>query len=281
MNGVTPRREYLQALRDQTPNWSDAIPPNPIILERRLLVLVNRLTVAYSHVAAGKWISWGHVFPIQHEDLMARLKTTVYYLCSHTHTPTEEEIVSACKVNGFYIEAMQASGDRPYDEFRLLDHDAIQRAVLAQQLTPFYDFALQADTYFSQDEVTKAVLMIVVALEGAHGAFVRRELGKRLKDANDSESTINQYVREIGFHSLIQTTPYLLMDGPNCPTADELEMVKTAVEFRNAVMHQLVAKGKARMHKYDESELRKAYRATWNVYRKFTTILDRDEKVSE
>ncbi|MEW6068409.1 MAG: hypothetical protein AB1610_08985 [Nitrospirota bacterium] len=135
----------------------------------------------------------------------------------------------------------------------------------------FYEFAQRAKNRMVDRDFPGGLLMIVVALEGVHAAFLRKHLSRLLPmDERRSSKLISDFLREQGFYVLVQLTPHLFLPAAHRPSPDVLEECLNGINMRNAIMHALTdSKGRYKIKGYKNIEVNNAYSAVFKVYECF------------
>lgn len=91
----------------------------------------------------------------------------------------------------------------------------------------FYEFTFLAASRVEEHDLQVALLMAVVALEGAHAAFVRTVLGPKLSGlVKDEAGVVNGYLRDVGFYFTNIISASLLLEEADRPSPGAIEQCR-------------------------------------------------------
>src|SRR5207247_971921 len=140
------------------------------------------------------------------------------------------------------------------------------------------EVAFRAKSLMVQGDFTGALLMAVVALEGAHAAFLGTALMNQLGPLGDSaQRVVDDLLREQGMYTLCQLTPFLFMSPAERPAPDALTRSLEGITMRNAIMHSLRKKGKYKARLYNSAQMSDAFSAVLKVYEAYVSALETRE----
>lgn len=243
---------------------------------------LNQWINAYSRVLGTLW--GGKLLHLLTDiEFFDRLKWEITIYCPAASKFDDEDILKIfdIKADKEFLNVEQLTGDLfDLDTAQL---DGVQNALRTQKEYIFYDFAFQAKTRMGARDFVGALLMAVIALEGAHAAFIRHTLSTRLqpdKEKDEVSRLINDLLREQGLYTLYQLTPFLLMEEYERPGGNILKECGKGIQIRNDIMHALTDnKGRYKLHKHKNIDLTQAYSSVLIVYNSYVTALEKRLRV--
>lgn len=171
-------------------------------------------------------------------------------------------------------------GDWPADKVA-----GIEQAIRQQDQFIFYEFAFESKSRMVDREFVPALLYSVVALEGAHAAFVKQSLQAKfafVENERDRSRLVEEHaerlLREAGLTTLYQLTPFLFMEQDERPTLEELEECGKGISIRNEIMHSLAKKGQYKLRNRTPEDLTDAYEAVLKVYDRYRAAVEKRNK---
>jgi hypothetical protein len=181
---------------------------------------LNAFLVAY-HSATGQMTGGSHLHKLSDMDFFDNLRWELTILCPENHHFDDEELLQCfdLKPERGIRAGEQSTGqldDLPEETFAQFDN-AISH--YADYL--FYELAFEAKSRMFERDFVGALLLAVVALEGAHAAFLRYSLTQKLPTDKANE-LIENLLRDAGLYNLYQVTPFLLMDDQERPSVEQL-----------------------------------------------------------
>ena len=150
-----------------------------------------------------------------------------------------------------------------------------------QQKYIFYEFAHQAITERANDNLPVALIMSMIALEGAHSALLHSTIPDRLPASiknSDARGYVDRLLRDQGIYALLQVSPYLFLDRELQPDPDLVKSCLNAMEMRNAIMHAKTRRGRPTIRAYDDSQYRNAIDSVLRLYKIFADAVGRAEQ---
>lgn len=140
----------------------------------------------------------------------------------------------------------------------------------------FFEFAVEAKRRMARNDVLTALLYAVIALEGAHAAFLRlavADLFTATADEDARAKLIDAYVDDVlkasGVYKTNQLTPTLFMAEHERPSAADMAGCETGIQMRNEIMHSKVKKGQYVIRNRSTQDFRQAYEAVLRVYDRY------------
>ena len=148
-----------------------------------------------------------------------------------------------------------------------------------QEAYVYYELAFEAKSKMVAGDYMGALLFSVAALEGAHAAFVQRELGSRLP--GDLKYLVGEFLRELGMSLCNQITPYLFMEERERPNEETINKSTFALKIRNEIMHSLKNKrGEYRIRTRNNKEISEAYSAVLKTFACYIAALKKRPEVT-
>jgi hypothetical protein len=235
---------------------------------------LNAFLVAY-HSATGQLFGGKHLYKFSDLHFLESLRWELTILCPEDHHFEDKELLEICDL-------------KPEKEIRLLEQLTGQLDDLLPEVTIsrlgdsishyadylFYEIAFEAKVRMIERDFIGALLLSVVALEGAHAAFLRSSLKQKLP-TDKADQLIENLLRDAGLYNLYQVTPFLLMDDQERPSIDQLEACGRGITMRNEFMHARVKGGQYKIRNRTPSDILNAYSSVFQVYQSYVSALEK------
>lgn len=235
---------------------------------------LNAFLVAY-HSATGQLFGGKHLHKLSDMHFFDNLRWQLTILCPEDHHFQDEELLEIfdLKPEKEIRECDQFTGE--LDD--LLPEVTISR--LGDSISHyadylFYEMAFEAKVRMIERDFIGALLLSVVALEGAHAAFLRSSLTQKLPTDN-ADQLIANMLRDAGLYNLYQVTPFILMDDQERPSIAQLEACGRGITMRNEFMHSLLKRGEYKIRNRTPSDISNAYSSVFQVYQSYVSALER------
>ena len=239
---VSLSEEDMQLLR----SWSEKDGNVPSIGshgEFRAMEAINQFVAAYAKIIND--VRGGHPLHMMSPfEFFDTISLQGILICPQSYAFSHGEVDELFTVKGKWIisKGISLSGpmhNLPQDRLVRLK-DEVSQQIAKQSGLFFYELAFRARSESMSAHNIEALLFAVAALEGVHAAFVNMAMKNVLHHLTEPQrrALLNTFLREEGFHTLCQITPYMLMRDSERPSPDLLSQCVKAIERRNAIMHK-------------------------------------------
>jgi len=266
--------EALAAVRSS--ESFDSIAPLGFDLDTfAVLAAVNQAIVGY-HSGTGVAVGGCVLRPLSLSTYLDSVRWQITVLCPPDYVLSDEDVIGMFRARPAreLVTTGHLTGD--LDDLSPQALAQIPRAIRLQADHIFYEFALLAKAAAFDSDYRAALLMAVIALEGAHARLVREELRSHIPARkDDTRQLAERLLREQGVWTLLQLTPHLFMRPEERPPEGDLDLCVKAIEVRNAVMHALTdARGRPKARKFSNQDLSALSAAVLRVYQCFVSALE-------
>ncbi len=247
------------------------------------LAVLNDFIIAYATVCKSTHGFLGQVKTLTDMEFSEAAESEIEYHCPKDYVLTDLDIEKLINWKPPFLG--QVSGF-PLFKFKDLPTQAIDKIPVAfdrHRNYVFYEFAFYAKFRMQSLDYIGALLMACVALEGAHGAFLRhvRENGlstcERKKERNFKRE-LKKVPRGSQFYERIKTTVFIFIKGEEKPPDELLAKCGEAIEIRDDIMHAIYSEGAYKLREHETSKLVSACRAIMDTYKYFLKALEKRQE---
>lgn len=253
----------------------------------RTLTVLNDFIIAYGTICKSIGSFLEEVKTLNHMEFSEAQEWEIHYHCPKGYTLTDSDVDKLLN----HRSRLTCSGITCIPLYKFTDLsaqalDKIPATFNRHQEYVFYEFAFYAKVRMESEDHIGALLMACIALEAAHGTFLRqvREKGlstcERKKERN-LKKELKKVSRGSQLYQHIKTTVSVLMDSNESPPNELLGRCKKAIEIRNDIMHAKYHKGTYKLRKYQSSQLVDAYKALLDTYQYFVTALEKRQEQNQ
>lgn len=274
----TVSEESLEELRASNPQADDFKYPHAtseVFIAQQAL---NQFVVAYG-TATGQVFGGAPLRVFRTHDFFDYLRWGVTIIGrASALSPDNIEQILALRPNRQIVSVQSLTGELS----DLADSEVAQISDALSLHTDFvfYEYAFEAKSKMVGCDYVGALLMAVAALEGAHGAFVSRELAQRLPENADSDLP-EKFIRELGMSLCNQLSPFLFLDEADRPSFELIREAGKGLKYRNEVMHALRnRRGQYRTRLRTNRELSDAFSSVLKLYEIYRAAFERIESTT-
>ena len=244
--------------------------------------LLNEVIGAHQMVRLGPCFSGITSWPrmLTEREMIDRVLVEVVLLVSPDHRIDKNDILRLSENIDRSHFNLDNGGIGDLRDYSSEEMTSVELAIRKIRNHAFYELKTNAIGAMLRGDSIVAIVLACAALEGAHGAFMRRTLRDRFPgNTSEFNKFLNGFLREQGFYSLVQLSVRILMEVNERPTEDELDRCLEGVTIRNAIMHAgIKGTGEYKIREYSQSEINDGYSGIMAVYRAFEAAIERREK---
>jgi hypothetical protein len=234
---------------------------------------LNRVIVAY-HVATGVTYGGRRLSLWTPLEFSRHLRWSPTLLTRGGRRLTEAEVLRCLgepfepeqSREGFFYDCE----DCPDSALRL-----IPEALAAVGRHEFYTSACRAEFGLAHRDITQALLLSVIALEGVLAAFVHYRLDERTAGtAKQQFEATSDFMRKNGISSLVRLVPALLMSADERPDDGLVNLCAAAITKRNKIVHSVrTPDGHYTSRRYSAADLAHAAKTVLGMYRHYLSLV--------
>lgn len=237
---------------------------------------LNQVIIAYSTSTKQLW-GGKPLRMLSDTEFFERLRWEITILCPKGYVLQDSDILQLFNLRPDRELISLGTLVGYLDDLGEEDLASIEGSLVRQREFIFYESAFQANSKMVERDFVGALLMAVVALEGAHAAFVRHVLLQQLRplEENRIRELVGNFLRVEGLHTLCQVTPFLLMEEGERPTPEVLKQCVKGIEMRNDIVHAKTnAKGRYKARQHAPMKISDAFSAIMKVYDCYVRALE-------